>query len=118
MTSLPVRHFAVIREAGPGWVAGKAVMEQPAVSAHAAFMSALADEGFVLFGGPLAEGESGRFRALLIVDADGEPEIHRRLVDDPWAATHQLVTVSIDPWTILVGAERLSTGRDAHRLLA
>jgi uncharacterized protein YciI len=103
-------YFAVIREAGSAWTDGKGLPEQPAVADHAAFMSALADEGFVLFGGPLAGSEHGRLRALLIVDADTEAEIHGRLADDPWVPTGQLVTTSIEPWSVFVGAERLSSG--------
>jgi uncharacterized protein YciI len=101
-----VSYYAVIREAGPAWEAG-GIYEQPAVSEHAAFMNALADDGFVLFGGPLAGSEHGRVRVLLIVDAEDEPEIQRRLAEDPWALTDQLRIVSTEPWTMLVGAERL-----------
>jgi hypothetical protein len=54
--------FAVIREAGPGWNDG-GIAGQPDVNDHAGFMNALADEGFVLFAGPLAGTESGRLRA-------------------------------------------------------
>jgi uncharacterized protein YciI len=101
-----VSTFVVIREAGPGWHDG-GIYEQPAVNEHAAFMHALADRGSVLFGGPLAGTEHGRVRVLLIVSADDEDEIHRRLADDPWVPTEQLVTVGIEPWQILVGADRL-----------
>jgi uncharacterized protein YciI len=97
--------FAVSREAGPAWTSG-GIFEQPAVSEHAAFMNALADEGFVLFGGPLAGSEEGRVRVLLIVDAENEAEIHRRLAADPWALTQQIITVRIEPWNVIVGAER------------
>ncbi len=110
-------YFAVIREAGSSWTDGRGIVEQPGLSDHAAFMNALADERFVLFGGPLAGTEHGRLRALLIVDADSEAEIHRRLADDPWVPTEQLVTTSIEPWNILVGAERLATAR-AHAAAA
>ena len=103
-------YFAVNRDAGPSWTDGKGIADQPGMSDHAAFMNALADEGFVLFGGPLAGSEHGRVRALLMVNADSEAEIHRRLADDPWVPTGQLVTTSIEPWNILVGAERLCTG--------
>jgi uncharacterized protein YciI len=106
-------YFAVIREAGPAWTDGKGISEQPAVSDHAAFMNALAEQGFVLFGGPLAGSEHGRFRVLLIVTAGSEGEIQRRLADDPWVRTEQLLTVSIEPWNIFVGAERLSSTRAA-----
>jgi uncharacterized protein YciI len=101
-----VSYFAVIREAGPAWTAG-GIFEQPAANDHAAFMSALVDEAFVLFGGPLAGSEYGRLRVLLVVDSASEAEIHRRLADDPWALTDQLHVVSIEPWKILAGAERL-----------
>jgi hypothetical protein len=41
-----------------------------------------------------------------------------RLADDPWARSHQLRIVSIEPWKILVGIERLGRGNDeaAERL--
>jgi uncharacterized protein YciI len=105
--------FAVIREAGPAWTDG-GIYEQPATNEHAMFMNALAGDGFVLFGGPLAGSEEERVRVLLIVDAENEAEIHRRLADDPWDHTRQLVTISIERWKILVGAERLSSRHEAH----
>jgi uncharacterized protein YciI len=107
-----VTTFAVIRQAGPGWHAG-GIYEQPAVDEHAAFMNALADSGFLLFAGPLAGTEHERVRVLLIVNAEDEDEIHRTLADDPWIPTAQLVTVSVEPWQLLVGAERLPTARSA-----
>jgi uncharacterized protein YciI len=94
--------YVVTRDAGPAWTSG-GIYEQPGVNEHANFMNELANEGFVLFGGPLAGTEQGRVRMLLIVDADSEEAIHRRLPDDPWAATRQLVTRNVEPWTILVG---------------
>ncbi len=101
-------YFAVIREAGPSWTDGKGIAEQPAVSDHGAFMNARADEGFVLLAGPLAGSEHGRLRALVIVIADSEAEIHRRFADDPWVRTERLVTTSIEPWNVFAGAGRLS----------
>jgi uncharacterized protein YciI len=98
--------YAVIREAGPGWAEG-GIYQQPHVDEHAAFMNTLADEGFLLFAGPLAGTEAGRVRVLLTVNAESEAEIHRRLAEDPWVLTGQLVTISVEPWKILVGAERL-----------
>jgi uncharacterized protein YciI len=100
-------YYAVIREAGPAWTEG-GITEQEAVSDHAAFMNALTDQRFVLFGGPLAGTEHGRVRVLLIVNADSEAEIQRRLADDPWTPTQQLQIRSIEPWNIFVGAQRLN----------
>jgi uncharacterized protein YciI len=81
------------------------------VDEHAAFMNALAGSGFLLFAGPLVGTEHGRVRVLLIVNAEDEDEIHRQLADDPWVSTEQLVTTSIEPWQILVGAERLPSAQ-------
>jgi uncharacterized protein YciI len=100
-------YYAVSREAGPGWNDG-GIADQPDVADHAAFMNRLADEGFVLFAGPLAGTETARLRVLLIVDSEDEDEIRHRLADDPWVPTDKLVTTSIEPWNLIVGAERLS----------
>jgi uncharacterized protein YciI len=81
-------------------------------------MNTLADQRFVLFGGPLAGTEQAHARVLLIVDADSEAAIDRRLADDPWAAPGRIRTVSIEPWKILVGAERLSFLHDPQRPVA
>jgi len=102
--------YVVRREAGPVWAAG-GIFEQPGVNEHAAFLNGLADDGFLLFAGPLAGSESGRVRALLIVDAENEAEIQQRLADDPWVRTEQIVTTSVEPWKILVGAERLPSAQ-------
>lgn len=71
-------------------------------------MNNLADDGFVLFAGPLAGTENGRLRALLIVNAANDDEIRQRLAEDPWARTDRLVITRIEPWKLIVGADRLS----------
>jgi uncharacterized protein YciI len=100
--------FAVTREAGPAWTDGTGAFEQNGVEEHVAFMSSLADEGSVLFAGPLAGSESGRIQVLLIADAAREADVRHRLADDPWEASQRIVTTSIEPWTLFVGAARLS----------
>ena len=104
--------FAVIREAGPAWTEG-GIFDQPAVNEHAAFMNALADRGVILFAGPLAGTEHGRVRVLLIVEAESDEQIHRHLADDPWAQANRLRTVSVEPWNLLVGAQRLPSAQTA-----
>jgi uncharacterized protein YciI len=99
-------HYAVIREGGPGWIEG-GIAAQPDMADHAAFMNALAEEGLVLFAGPLAGTEHERLRALLIMNADTEAEIRHRLADDPWTHTDRLAITSIEPWNLIVGAQRL-----------
>jgi uncharacterized protein YciI len=100
--------YSVIREAGPGFLDG-GITAQPDVVDHAAFMNALAEQGLVVFAGPLAGTETGRLRALLIMSADDEDEIRHRLDDDPWARAGRLVITSIEQWNVIVGAERLAT---------
>jgi uncharacterized protein YciI len=102
-------YFAVTREAGTGWAADTGAFDQPGVGDHVAFMNALADDRFVLFAGPLAGSEQGRIRVLLIADAADEAAITARLADDPWVSTGQLVTTSIESWSLIVGGDRLST---------
>ena len=104
-------YFVVIREAGPGWTDGKGAFGQPGVDEHAAFMNALADEGVVLFAGPVGGSEEGRMRVLLISKADSAAVVHERLAADPWAQTQRLVTTSVEPWNLFVGAERFSAAQ-------
>lgn len=106
--------FAITREAGPAWMDGKGAFEQPGVNDHGAFMNILAAEGLLLFAGPLARSEQGRIRVLLIADAASEADIHRRLADDPWQVTQRVVTVSVEPWNLFVGTERLAVRQQAQ----
>jgi uncharacterized protein YciI len=75
----------------------------------ATFMNRLADEGLVLFAGPLAGSGQGRIRVLLVAAAHSEAEIRRRLADDPWATSQLLETASVEPWEPVVGGDRLAT---------
>jgi uncharacterized protein YciI len=93
--------FAVIREAGPGWDPEKSLHEQVAWKEHAAFMNALDDEGFVVVGGPVGGGP----KTLLMVEAESEDEIRRRLDRDPWAPLGLLTVESVESWEILLGSE-------------
>ena len=101
-------YFAVTRTAGPAWADGKGTFEQPDVNDHATFMNTLAEQGSVLFAGPLAGTEHGRIRVLLIMDVTDEAEVHRLLADDPWALAELIVVVSVEAWNVFVGAQRLA----------
>jgi uncharacterized protein YciI len=94
-----MRYFAAIRERGPSWDHARAMPEQDRWVEHAAFMNVLAAEGFVVLGGPLSDGA----KILLIIDADSEKEIERRLAEDPWTPMGLLPLVSIEPWQIMLG---------------
>jgi hypothetical protein len=60
-------------------------------------MDGLVDEGFVVLGGPIGEGEGEN--VLLVVEAADEAVIQARLADDPWP-DEMLTTESIRPWTL------------------
>lgn len=95
-------HFAVTRERGPAWDPSRPMREQKGWAEHAAFMDALAADGFVVLGGPL--GDERRF--LLIVDAPGEGEIRARLSRDPWTAAGLLTVSEVEPWRVLLRRPR------------
>jgi uncharacterized protein YciI len=73
--------------------------EQDGWDEHAAFMDALAEEGFVVFGGPLGQDDR---RFMFAVEAPSEQAIRARLAADPWEQTRQLATVDVQPWRILL----------------
>jgi hypothetical protein len=81
---------------GPAWDASRPRREQPGWDAHAAFMDSLVEDGFVVLGGPIGDGED----VLLAVEAADEAEITDRLQDDPWTPTDQLRVGEIRPWTV------------------
>jgi uncharacterized protein YciI len=68
---------------------------------HAAFVDALADERFVILGGPL--GNYRKHRAMLILDAPNEEILRKRLAEDPWMRDGVLRTIEIYPWEVLLG---------------
>jgi uncharacterized protein YciI len=96
--------FAVIHEHGPAWDTSRTMREQEAWDAHATFMDALADEGFIVLGGPLGDRRALMVdRALLIVDAGTEAEVRTHLDGDPWKPMKLLEVASVEPWVILLG---------------
>jgi uncharacterized protein YciI len=95
-----VTYFAVIRERGSAWDASRPMEEQAGWAGHAAFMEGLADQGFVVLGGPLGDGRE----ILLVVDAETEEAVHAGLDPDPWAAANLLRVTQVSPWSIRLRA--------------
>ena len=73
--------------------------EQDAWDEHAAFMDALVDEGYIVFGGPI--GKSGT--TLVVVDVESPDGIEARFDADPWTKMGLLRMTRIEPWLILLG---------------
>lgn len=89
-------NFAVRLVHGPGWDPSRRIRDQDGWDEHAAFMDGLVDDGFIILGGPVGEGE----QTLHVVEAADENEIRARLDWDPWAAAGLLQIGAIEPWAL------------------
>ena len=108
LSSLPVfgqRHtlqpmadyFLVERGKGPAWDRSRGRREQHDWDEHAAFMDGLAEEGFVVLGGPIGDGDGEN--TMLVIDASDEASVRARLAEDPWP--EEMLTIeSIRSWSI------------------
>ena len=88
---------------GERWDWSRGFREQEGWDEHAVYMDALAEDGFVVLGGPLDERN-----VLLVVEAESEEAIRDRLAADPWIGSGMLAIERIRPWTVLLR-------RAAHR---
>jgi uncharacterized protein YciI len=95
--------LVTLHRSGPDYDLSRPLEEQSGWEAHADFMDALVDDGFILLGGPL--GDPATFRVAHVVEAESEEAIRERLARDPWSGSH-LVVAAIDPWTIRLDGVR------------
>lgn len=97
-------YFLVTRVWGPAWNPARPRREQDGWDEHAAFMDGLAEEGFVVLGGPVGDVERGR--VLLVVGAESEEAVRERLAADPWP--EELLTIeSVERWTLWLRSSQL-----------
>jgi hypothetical protein len=94
--------FVVLRRTGPGWDPSLPLEAQVGWDEHAAFMDGLVDDGFVVLGGPLADGR----RVVLAVEAADEAEDRARLAGDPWSGM-LLELDAVEAWTIRLDGRRI-----------
>jgi uncharacterized protein YciI len=94
---MAARYFLVVRGKGASWDHARGRREQAGWDEHAAFMDGLADEGFVVLGGPVGDGDGED--TLQVVDAESEDAVRARFAEDPWGED-MLVTKSIQPWQV------------------
>lgn len=98
--------FAVTLERFGEWDFGRGLREQDGWDEHAAFMDGLAEEGFILLGGPYESGT----HVLHVVDAPDAAIVEGRLAQDPWFG--RLLRIErIERWEVLLGVERLAALR-------
>jgi uncharacterized protein YciI len=93
--------LVVLRQSGPEFDRSRPLEEQSGWDAHASYMDALVDSGFIVLGGPLA----GDGRVAHAVEAESEDAVRATFARDPWSETHLQVD-RIDPWTIRLDARR------------
>ena len=91
----------MLRRTGPDWDASRPLEQQTGWAAHAAYMDGLADSGFVVLGGPLAD----EMRVVLAVEAESEDDVRAALARDPWSDSHLRIE-TIDLWTIRLDGRR------------
>jgi uncharacterized protein YciI len=91
-------YYVAVRAAGPAWDALRGMRKQERWDDHAAFMDALAAEGWIVLGGPLGDGT----RALHVVAARSVQEVEDRFEADPWSRMNLFRLVSVEPWQILL----------------
>ena len=95
-------NFAVRLVHGPGWDSARPIRSQDAWDEHAAFMDGLVDDGFIIVGGPVGDGQ----QTLHVVEAADENQIRVRLAADPWAVAGLLQIGAIEPWALWLDSRR------------
>lgn len=90
-------YYLITQGKGPAWDRSRPRRQQAGWDEHAAFMDALVEEGVVVLGGPVGEGDGEE--VLLVVDVESEAEIRAWLADDPWA-DDMLTIESAKPWSV------------------
>jgi len=98
-------YFVVVRERSSGWNWSVPMRRQAEWDAHAAFMDALVDGGVIVAGGPLGT-EDAAARIMHVVSASDARTAEAHMAEDPWTPMQLLKTVSIEPWTVLLGGFR------------
>jgi uncharacterized protein YciI len=88
--------FAVRLVHGLGWDPLRQIRDQDGWDEHAIFMDGLVDDGFVILGGPVGDGE----QTLHVVQAADEDDIKARFAGDPWASAGLLRIGTIERWAL------------------
>jgi uncharacterized protein YciI len=105
-TVTAVAYFALTLVHGATWDAARPIREQRAWDEHAQFMDGLVDDGLIIMGGPVGDGN----RTLHVVQAADERQVRARLAEDPWATMGLLEVGSVERWSIWLDGRGGRTG--------
>ena len=87
-------YLVMLQRSGPSWDRSLPMERQSGWDAHAEFMDALVDRGFLVLGGPLDD-----VRVAHAVEAESEDEVRATLGRDPWSGSH-LIVDTVERWRI------------------
>ena len=87
--------FAIHYAAGPKWLEGKPLFEQP-LQAHGEYMAKLLDEGVLVIAGPYLDDSGG----LAIVQARNIDHVKEIIASDP-AVRDGVFTAEAQPWQVV-----------------
>ena len=99
-----VTSLVVLRRSESAFDPSLRLEEQSGWPAHADFMDGLVSAGFIVLGGPLADGP----RVAHAVESESEESVRATLGRDPWSETHPQIE-AIEPWSIRLRATPPST---------
>jgi uncharacterized protein len=94
-------YYLVTQQKGPDWDHSRGRREQADWDEHAKFMDGLVEEGAIVLGGPVGEGEGED--VLLVFAMDSEAAVRAKLAEDPWPKT-VIAIKSIEPWSVWLRA--------------
>lgn len=87
--------YLVVYRAGPGWVAGKPLAEQP-LADHGKYMLSLYAKGVLKFAGPFLDNSGG----AVVLEAANESEAKAVVAADP-AIVSQVFVGDLHPWRLV-----------------
>jgi len=89
----PPTYFVLTHAPGPLWDHAKAFRDQAGIDRHAGYMSAYADKGQIVMGGPFLDNSGG----MMIFDLPSIEDARAIAAADPTVKAG-LLTVSVKPW--------------------
>jgi len=98
-------YYVVRSEQGPNWNPTQSMREQKLWTEHASYINSLLATDKMLLGGPIGDGKP--YRAMIVLVANNDAEVRKRLADDPWYNSGVLRAVSVERWDMIATNDKL-----------